>query len=70
MITGEGDSRGPRIAFQGGSGGGQELPAPEASASDVVDAGTGHRNYLTSECFGSLRFELSFMYIPVLLPTR
>jgi len=42
--------RGLRIVRQDKSGGGQEPPAPEASSSGVVGAGTGHGSDPISEC--------------------
>jgi len=49
MILGERDGGGPRVASQDKTGGGQELPEPEAPTSGVFDAGTGHGNDHTSE---------------------
>ena len=59
-ILGERGSRGPRIVSQDKGGGGQDLPAPEASTSDVVDVDIGRENDPTSECFRSLTFEPIF----------
>jgi len=56
-ILGERDSNGMQIVSQDKSGGGQDLPPPEASTSGVVDAGIGHGNDPMSECFQSLSFE-------------
>jgi len=55
-ILGERDSKGTRIVSQDKSGGGRDLPTPEASVSGVVDAGIGRGNDPTSECFLSLPF--------------
>ena len=51
MIPGEWGSTGPRVVFQGESGGNQDLPIPEASTPGVVGTGVGHGNDPTSECF-------------------
>jgi len=69
VTLGEEDSRDPRIISQGG-GRGWGLPAPEASASGVLDADVGGGNGLTSECSRSQRFGPTLTCTPVPLPTR
>jgi len=55
-MLGERGSRGTRIVSQDKSGGGQDLPAPEASTSGVIDTGIGRGNDPKNEGFRSLSF--------------
>ena len=49
----EGGTIGPRVLFQDGMDGNQELPTSRTSTSCAAISGTDHRNQLASECYRS-----------------
>jgi hypothetical protein len=69
-VPDEKDARASRIVFRDEGGGGQELPAPEASTSGVTVDGIEHGNDPAGECFRSLLFGTTLMWVSMPLPTR
>ena len=70
VALGKNNNKGLQIVFQGTTGEGQALPAPEISTPDAVVSGADHGGDPPSERFRSLPSALTFIWISMSLHTR